>query len=325
MKSCGCFCFFLITQIAMTQQSLLFESEIYFEDAAGNRDTIEVAYDTTANSYYNLDLDELDLKNEFNDEFEVRASHSLDWRRNLKECILSKRIVGSCEKIINISDPTRICYAGEGIICFVKARHQPVKISWNPSDFINSGTGCQAASFFTPDFLYHLIDPRIWIKQVEKRFACVDREKEFIVNLDRLYIDSMYSKEFTFYTHRTFTNGLEDTILGVELVFEVSYDLSPCQLNSETEQEKGKSEELKSPKIFPNPCTEYIILNNSQINPTDAVQILDQNGRLLKMVDELDRSAKANEIIIGELEPGIYVLKIMYKDRAVEFRKFVKI
>jgi hypothetical protein len=306
-----------------TQVPLMFESKIYFEDANGNKDTIQVAYDTMANSYYNLDLNELDIKSEFNSEFEVRASHYLGWKRNYNECILSKRIVSSCERIINASDSTRVCFKGDGIIFFIKTKNQPIKISWENSDFKDHVLNCQAASFFTSDYLYHLIDPRIWSDLPLKRFACASRESNFILNLNKEYVDSVFSKEFTFSTIRTYFGGLVDTILGVELIFEESYELSPCE-GDEVDTWRQEDNEFKVQQVFPNPSKEYIMINNSDINPITEFWIIDHNGGPLNRIINLNQAEKISKLIIDDLVPGIYLIKMIKKDRSFEFSKFVK-
>ncbi len=311
-------------------QTLLFESKIYFEDAMGNRDTIEIGYDTSADSEYNFHLGEFDLKNAFDSEFEVRASHSLAWGNNFKECILSKRIIGACEKIIDSKNPGNECYAGEGIIFFIKAKYQPVKISWNQSDFENGVNDCQGSSFFTPDFLYHIVDPISWINWPDKRYSCASLDTTFEVNLDQSYIASNYSKEHTYSTIRTFLNGIQDTILGVELNFEIDEKFSPCQLISQTDNQNSDEyqydkQELNEHSIYPNPATDYILIDNRQINPLNAIWIYDQNGIAIKKFKDLNFSEISYNFKIEDLRAGIYFIKLWYADHAIVFKKFIKI
>jgi hypothetical protein len=187
----------LCIQLLSAQSSFLFESRVYFEDAAGNRDTIYIAYDTLANSEYNPTLGELHLNEAFNPIFEVRASHLLAWDQNFRECILSKKIISAVEQYFDPMIPGRVCYGAEGIIFFIKAKYPPVKLSWDSTLFQKTSRTCDSKSFFTPDFNYHASNPFTWILWPHKRFACAGKQSEFVVNLEPDYIRTYYPNEAT--------------------------------------------------------------------------------------------------------------------------------
>jgi Secretion system C-terminal sorting domain len=325
MKYTSIILLLLIYNVAIAQNSLLFESKIYFEDASGKRDTIEIGYDTIANDIYNPTLGESDLKDTFNPDFEVRASHSYDWDRNSTQCILSKRIIGSCEKIIDLKDPLRTCYGGEPIIFFIKTKNQPVKIFWDKTIYDENIKSCIGSSFFTPDYNYHVLDPLLWILWPNKRFACAGKEDEFIVNLDPQFIESNYPQEYTFSTKRKFSNKLEDTILGVELNFEISNDFSPCQLISQTDTYLDEKQTFEKQFIYPNPASNYLLINNSIVNPIISIMIFDQSGRLLEKFNDLNISEMNHKIDIEELEPGIYYQHLKFADQTIRFSRFLKL
>jgi hypothetical protein len=313
-----------MVQMAFAQHHLLFESKIYFEDAIGNKDTIEIAYDTTANSIYNPLLGEVDLDAPFNKVFEVRASHGLDWQRNSSECRLSRRIVGSCEKLIDILDPSNACYAGESILFFIKALHQPVKITWDRNAFEDNIKSCQGASFFITDYSYHISDPLSWIWFAKKRFACAGREDQFIVNLDKEYTDTAYSNEVTFSTTRAFSNGLTETISAVELNFENSDDFSPCQLISKTEYANHVAESNQFEKPYPNPAVNSIFIENPSINPVLSVTIFDQTGQFIKSCEWSDQFEKTHQIRVDDLNAGIYFIQYSHRNKEMHYGRFVK-
>lgn len=315
----------MFENVAITQKSLLFESRIYFEDAIGNRDSIEIGYDTSANSVFNPILGESDLENVFNSEFEVRASHNLGWQKNPSECILSKKIIGKCEEAIDPLDGNHICFGSEAIIFFIKAKHQPVIISWDKQDFEDKIKRCNNNSFFTPDYNFQVLDPRAWVHWPNKRFACASKEDRFLVNMDPKYIDTTYSKEYTFSTKRLFSNGVMDTILGVEIFFELSAPFSPCQLISQTDNQQNRITDFENQIIYPNPAIDYMIINNSALNPVIAINIFNQNGYLLNSYTCLNLKENSYHISIDALAAGIYFIQLKYADYSYGFKKLLKI
>jgi len=314
--------FMLYVGCSFSQQSLLLESRIFFEDAAGNKDTIEIGYDTIANEIYNPGLGEWDLQGEFKKELEVRASHSLDWSLNPSSCILSKKIIGSAEKVIFHDDPLKTCYLGEPIIFFIKTKHQPVRITWVRNDFPDDPENCNAVSFFTPDYNYHLGNPWFWINWPNKRFACANKEHEFIVNLDPGYRDLNYPQEYTFSTIRQFQGGKVDTIYGVELIFEPDTFYSPCKLISKIVEDLQKIIELE---IYPNPASELIQIKNNYISPIRAIHFYDQRGAMVRSKFGLAFAKGELKIPVEDFEPGVYLIQIGYADGSVGMQKFLKL
>ncbi len=304
-------------------QSLLFESKVYFEDAMGNRDTIEIGYDTMSNSEYNPNLGELHIPHAFDSVFEVRASHIIAWDQNFRECVLSKRIIGAASEIIDISNPNANCYGGEGIIFFIKAKYPPVRLSWDSTLFQRSGQTCHAASFFTPDNNYHLSNPMDWIRWPNKRFACAGKQMFFDVNLDPGYTKANYAHENTFYTSRVFSNGIEDTVYGLELVFELRYDLSPCSLISKNDNSEPGIEVSQQFTIVPNPATDRISLEFDRKFKIDELIIFNQNGQIVKEIKEIQVLNKSIQIELPEVKPGMYFIKLKSEGEQSIYKRFL--
>ncbi len=123
-------------------------------------------------------------------------------------------------------------------------------------------------------------------------------------------IDSVYNVNFNnrpvaydediYFTH-------QDPEVGQEL-FIIDYDVS--SLN------EIANEEIVS--VSPNPVTEYLQINHKSDSKLNSIQIIDQNGRIVKTVS--DQSL----INVSELNPGLYFLKAIYEGGKNGVTRFVK-
>ena len=129
------------------QQSPMFETNIFFEDARGNRDTISVGYDSLATFDLDTSFGEIEIIKPFDSIFEVRAG-IFDPRYREK---LSKRIISGTEKIIGSPND---CFDGDNILFYIWAKYQPVKISWDRSTFKNNACvkGSLISNHFSDEF-----------------------------------------------------------------------------------------------------------------------------------------------------------------------------
>lgn len=72
--------------------------------------------------------------------------------------------------------------------------------------------------------------------------------------------------------------------------------------------------------VFPNPATNFIKITNTQNLFIQSLEIIDLNGRIVKMVKI---NATEGRITIDELKTGIYIIKIITDDGFV-FKKILK-
>src|SRR5690606_28427272 len=112
------------------QKTAQWETKFYFEDAIGNRDSLTIGYDTTANVVYNPEFGEENIRDvPWDSVFEVRAGrYESDRNLNLP---LSKTLVAKLFIYNSIS-----CYLPESPIrMFVKIKHLPVTITWDSTHY----------------------------------------------------------------------------------------------------------------------------------------------------------------------------------------------
>lgn len=91
-------------------------------------------------------------------------------------------------------------------------------------------------------------------------------------------------------------NGNEKTLVIGDLIFQGIYFKS---VNLSV-----RDNEINKLNIYPNPATDYVIIENKNINSN--IELFDSSGKLLKTI--ISKSSK-QEVDIKSLIPGIYYLK----------------
>lgn len=134
-------------QYANAQKTPIFEAFLYFEDAIGNKDTLVIGYDTASqNDRIYPEFGEVWINTPLDSIFEVRAFHVDDFSQKM-----SKKIIGGCEKTGGAP-----CYGSAGARIVVSAKHPPIKIRYDSTQF---GIGsCQEHAIISPDYLMYFIE-----------------------------------------------------------------------------------------------------------------------------------------------------------------------
>lgn len=85
-------------------------------------------------------------------------------------------------------------------------------------------------------------------------------------------------------------------------------------------------EELKNPallSIYPNPAKNKIILRNHTNYPIESIQIFDQQGKLIKQLNQ--ENITRNQFFISDLKSGLYFLSARFQNNSQQGITFVKI
>ncbi|MBK9109893.1 MAG: T9SS type A sorting domain-containing protein [Saprospiraceae bacterium] len=300
------------------QKNPLFETRLYFEDQMGNKDTITLGFDTSANEILNPEFGEVNLTHPFSGDLEVRAAHRSILDQAGFEGTLSKRIISKAERLENFPYPGYTCHESRNIILFVKANHFPVKIVWDSLDFVNSQE-CVYNSFITPDFNAEIIDPlTAWIQFPGKRFACMRRVEEFSINLNNDYRRGFFPAEYTYRMIRTFNATSADTIYGLSLFFTYEAKKSPCMYVVNNEATRP---EFNGGNIFPNPVHETLHLEMKQPLNFEQIQIANAEGHILKTMQEENFGGS---ISVMDFPKGLYHVIIKTEGRDRLFSRFIK-
>ncbi|GAB4495557.1 MAG: hypothetical protein OHK0019_24960 [Saprospiraceae bacterium] len=291
----------------------MFITKVFFEDTIGNRDSITIGFDTLANYEYNPQFGELNITAPFDSVFEIRAAHGIGFGWGEGNYVLSKTIIGGSEKVLNLDN----CYVGETVILFIKAKHQPVKISWNKFEF--NDTNCLSPTFLTPDRMFEMINPIDWFEMPNIRYSCASKNSEYYLLLDT---ESRAPNEVPYVAMKPVLGGDIDSIIGVAIHPVVDLYYSPCQFVS-SNYEIVKKE--KASVIYPNPTNTIVTIQNTSDIMTTDITISDQIGRVVFQSRTPLASEDILEINLEDIKAGIYFIHQKLGNGKVYLNKFVKI
>ncbi len=288
---------FLVPVLLQGQKIAQWETKFYFEDAAGNRDTITVGYDDEANYKYNPDFGEVDIKDALWDSvFEVRAGHQE--AGVLLDEILSKKIIGNIEKLTPCGLPERIRM-------FVRIKHLPLTITWDSTDFNNE---CHGGGFFAPHYYHEIIYNQWFIGNSGEvaPYYCLSQQSACV--LDSVGTEYHLNAQLTI---KNADNTL-DTLYPLNLyTFPIGHEASPCRDYVAVEEISPDHTDIK---VYPNPGQTTVY-----IGYTDRLrwELTDTQGKKLAIGSD-------PWLEIGELPQGVYFLNIQIRDRVIT-KKVVKV
>lgn len=313
------FCWLFHSFTSTAQKTPYFLTTFYFEDAIGNKDSIEVGYDLTANHGNNPDFGEVTDLSPFDSIFDVRAVNYFEYYNTTPPInplnLIVKRIVGSAEKVVNAP-----CLAGAGLVFFIHAIHQPVTIRVKDlNDFtkIDCPGKNNTWSFLSPDRMYHFIEPWGWTSLPRVRYGCIYKGP-YTVYLGGKYIPVDVGERP--YTLQYEINGRgKDTIYGV--CFSIDHTFYQCDSTyvMDNKEEEGLINDIA---IYPNPNSGVLNVEMKGTESVRSFEIFDHSGRVEKRISVNEN--KNIRIEVPELNPGIHFLRVNTKQGS-QVRKFVKI
>ena len=272
-----------ISGIHAQHQAASFEMTLFFEDAIGNKDTLEIGYDTSAANALNPDFGEVPILQPFDSMFEVRATH--DWQN---ETI--KRIIDRPE-----FDDYSGCASSNGIWIFINAKNYPITITYD-SAHLNS-TPCHTDAVLSPTWtLFAYPD---WL----------DAEMLFCMSTtDRIVDDFTYYFDFpSAYLQRQFEVEGEGVKFLRGYFFVIFWPSGNCVSlvnNNELFRERLS--------LFPNPVKDQLTLSWADAGERN-ISIIDLYGRIASGPFQ----AVFEEIILDtrDLSSGQYFVVVMDREQ----------
>ncbi len=273
--------------LGLCQQTAFFETTIYFEDALGNRDSVVVGHDLEANVDYNPQFGELDIDTPFDSVFEVRAARYFDFSSFSGEMVLSKKIIGHAEGSVH---PTYNCLPNvEPMAFFVHAKYQPITVSWDKAQFINSY--CRTGTILTSHMLPMVTE--FW-KEEEGALdltSCMAEDSTYST-----YLADFYG--FGFFRLEQVEGLGQDTAFGLLLTFvRQGTSFSPCTATVIVGTTETHEPDVK---VYPNPTSGHLYFEKEI---TENYVVMDAYGRPVM-------EGKENQVDMSSLPPGIYYLRL---------------
>jgi hypothetical protein len=319
MKMTITFLCLLLAFISTAQKTPYFLTTFYFEDAIGNIDSIEVGYDLTANHGNNPDFGEVTDLSPFDSVFDVRAVNYFEYYNTTPPInplnLIVNRIVGGASKAVNAP-----CIGGDDLLFFIHAIHQPVTISVKDLEEFKK-IDCPGKnntwSFFSPDRMYHFIEPWGWTSLPRVRYGCIYKGP-YTVYLGGKYIPVEVGE-------RPYTLQYEITGRGVDTIYGVCFSIDHTfyQCDStyvmDTQEEEGL---INGVVIYPNPNSGIMNVELKGTEYVNSFEIYDHSGNVQKRIPV--NEGKDIRIEVPHLVPGIYFLRVNTK-YGPRVSKFIKI
>lgn len=279
----------MLTSQFLTAQEFSFQ--VFFEDAAGNKDTVEIGYDEAG--HYGLDttFGEADLKGTpYDSIFEVRAAA---YNHELMVCENDgpeKILIESKKFIVQKNCPWRYHENVTSPAVLVKSKNFPVTASWDKSLF--SSGSCHAESLVVN-----------WMTRGWFDNCCCS---------DYIFVASLKdSSSYTFsHTDAIVIDG-GDTL---RMLFFPFYAMNVSV--DENIQDKVLI------KLHPNPTSTSFTLRLPENLQSESLRIISTTGVVLK-TQKIKAGEKIVEVPTADLPTGIYFLQLCTEDGAVLAKRFV--
>lgn len=295
------FCFALCS-IAKAQLEPQFMATIWVEDAIGNKDSIEIGYDTSATEWIDFQFGEIALTNPFDSVLDIRG---VDVSNFWSGRAFSKRIIGWPEKMWPSG-----CYIGNDVVFVVWAKYQPITISWDRTVFAKSD--CNSGSIISNHFSDVTSDPFFWNNHPLEENHCMASENNF----------TAYTNEDSIKFYRQQWVEEEVKGLGLQKIYAFRqftrpyFSDTPCVISNT--QNVPRNNQQSSVYLYPNPVQNRLIIEAKGIIP-NQIQIYDISG---KMISQHKYSDSVN---LMKLMPSVYIIKLIGEDGRYVAAKFVKI
>lgn len=284
----------IFTQTISAQSTPMFELPLYFEDAVGNKDTVIIGYDTTANSNnWNQQFGEHAIVVPFDSVFEVRVAHSDLWPIQT-----GKKAIANWEVDINQS-----CGAAAPIKLFVHAKYFPLTIHYDST--LVHASDCRKQMIISPYELVFLLQ-NWW-----------NADHYCMWDTNEIQDSSLYI------IHPEWTSATEEFEVEGQGVHRLScyfwtvfWGGGPCAY-------PVKTNDITSPRqsrSWPNPATDRIRLNLNSYQSVSEIALFDLLGRQVKTI----RYPQGDLVPISELSAGSYIAIARYEGGRSESFRFVK-
>lgn len=317
----------LIYMTLACQESALWETQIYFEDGVGNRDTITIGRDTSASfTMLNPQFGEEDISHlPYDSVFEARASQYnfyMDAQGadgDPPEYVQSKKIVSYIHDNGYIHYPEGDCYfRGTPIYLSWYSKYGDVTISWDQEVF--SSEHCVLGTLIATHFAHLWVSDEFWASTPHwaERTRCLASDPYYEVESDILLNDyGLYTVDYV-----EGSSGL-DSIRGAVItfphpVFTESNSVCPVGLEAQPTSSIAEHDDIAL-FVFPNPAGKELGL--SSMFPMYSYAIYDLQGNIV----QIERNFSDGKIDIAHLPKGLYLLSIIHPDSATRVSKrFVK-
>lgn len=290
----------------LSAQAAQFETSFFFEDSSGNRDTIIIGADPSADELINTHLGESVLTQPWDNVFEVRVTtenifHNHSWFQD-PLYLFNKKIT----HFIDLDE----CGYSTSVIFLFYTEHFPVTVTWDTVVWSIHASEC----YLDGSFFHHsneIFEPGWWTS-FDWHYSCLGY-------LTFYQFDTFHTDPYVGIMDSVINTG-ERFIYGLQLsTNELENPISPCQYVLDVEDPATLVNPLF--QIYPNPANDFISIHSlSAITTIAYVSIFNTQGMEIQRSRFLDNSP----IRLEAHTPGLYFI-VMKDDqsRIVATQRFV--
>jgi catechol 1,2-dioxygenase len=108
----------------------------------------------------------------------------------------------------------------------------------------------------------------------------------------------------------------EDEEENLHAIFDIFLNVNPEDIEN-----TGIQEEKIIKSIYPNPINSNTVIHlNSK---TSTIDICDINGRIISRKENIQNTIKMTDILKNKIPAGIYVLRVLQQNRAIDSKRFI--
>lgn len=280
-----------------------FSFRMYFEDSAGNKDTLEIGYDMNGSRDSILaQFNEVNLvETPFNRELDVRITNQADINMgNYNHSLFHTK-----SKTIRYYCPIGGYWFTENpyVNIDILTENWPVTVTWDQDLFQDT---CLSGSIITP------LHPMTWW---DSGMYFSDFERILMAEQDQLTFTGNFPSNWAEYPH-------DNVNFNYYVIEEFEYPISTFRFgfgDSTLIALKAESENsLVDLTVYPNPTTGRVFLKGSYTSPVEKVYAVDISGKMFELLWESEGTD------ISRLNSGLYLLNVVFSDGMVRAGIMVK-
>ncbi|WP_282781506.1 T9SS type A sorting domain-containing protein [Phaeodactylibacter xiamenensis] len=255
---------------AYCQQNARFQVALYFEDAAGNNDSLLIGFDANASNGFDPEFGEIMDDSPMNAVFDVRAVDPDNYSPFSQEPLYQSLVTQST----NGAPDANHCLTGGGAYIFIHAVHQPVRVWWDQSRFLD--TICYRGAFLTNQITWELTE--VSADDFPGITYCMAETPEGVFELTTEAFNEDPALTRLQIEHEIEGQGME-SIYGLSMAVGTAvYLQDPCYWVTKT----SDISLVSSISLYPNPCHDFLMLQGQGVEKLKQVLLFNNTGQQLE-------------------------------------------
>lgn len=296
----------LLSNQATAQVTPQFQATIYVEDAAGNRDSVIVGFDTLATTGIDPQFGEVEITAPFDSVLDMRVA-SLDWPdRTLKVDIEPAGPIYPLQTSMG-------CYSAFRSFIYIWAKHQPVTVSWDSTAFLENI--CVRGSLLSNHWADEVATPYYWDFLPQNEYYCQADRSSFTIDLSAEAVTQANVIQPVVIEKEIEGMGIQE-IYGLRFFPSPTFTAwTPCFYITDVTEINA----TMSATVFPNPTTGNFRVRMPEGVKIKQIELFDFQGRSV-----FSAISNQRDYDISRWSSGLYFLLIKGDDENLYSSKIAK-